>query len=354
MREWIRKEHGLALQRLQLYLVPLKASVLGRAVQLHSLERITLLSVGGQGPFWQLMCKAQEDRPLALRDIHTDDVSASFLHCASKLKTLSTLILLRRNKANKDNTTTKDPASIEEIRKLVVQPHIDNLHTLVIDNQHDQSWCLTQAFIALLCARGANLKLLSFQCSTTRFVEFTSATDFFVMSGKGKAKLKLANLEALHYLGVGTNTPASHTGTADSIGANGDPVDTIHDFIARDNYKGCRTQLQLWAKRRRSYGDMTLKYIAVVTNAFEIGATSTSKDVPKWLQDDYERAQNQSRQARADTDGAADADLTLEQWAVQNNYERWTKQRFTEVKAVRLPAMKHIRIFNKATRYGTL
>lgn len=328
--------------------------MLGRAIQLHSLERITLLSVGGQGPFWQLMCKAQEDRPLALRDIHIDDVSAPFLKCVSKLEKLTALILMRRNKQVKDNTTTKEPASIEEIRKLAVQPHIDNLNTLVIENQQDQSWCLTQAFIALLCARGNNIKLLSFQCSSGRFVEFTSSTDFFVSATKGKPKLKLASLEAFHYLGVGTNSPGIHATPVDGIGANGEAYDANHDFLARDSYKGCRTQLQLWAKRRRSYGDTTLKYVAIDRNAFEIGATTTSKDVPKWLQEDYERAKSEMPQGNMDKDGSADAELTLEQWAQQKGYERWIKQRFTEVKQVRLPGMKHIRIFNKATRYGVL
>jgi len=50
IRDYLRSTRGLALQSLAIYLIPVKASVLSRAVDLRVLKRLTLLNVGSQGP----------------------------------------------------------------------------------------------------------------------------------------------------------------------------------------------------------------------------------------------------------------------------------------------------------------
>lgn len=51
MSEYVRTTRGLTLESLSLYMIPIKASVLSRAIDLHVLQSITLLNVGTQSPF---------------------------------------------------------------------------------------------------------------------------------------------------------------------------------------------------------------------------------------------------------------------------------------------------------------
>ncbi len=62
--DYLKATRGLALQSLSIYLLPVRASVLSRAVDLHVLKRLTLLNVGPQGPIWALLQKENRESPL--------------------------------------------------------------------------------------------------------------------------------------------------------------------------------------------------------------------------------------------------------------------------------------------------
>lgn len=81
MRKYIRAAHGLQLEEFSLYLIPLKASIVARALDMTILKRITLLEVGSQASFWVLLHRLAKTIPdLGFHMIHTDDVSYAFLN----------------------------------------------------------------------------------------------------------------------------------------------------------------------------------------------------------------------------------------------------------------------------------
>ena len=171
MREYIRMKHGFSLEQFSLYLVPLKPSILAKALDLSCLQSLTLLSVGPQGAFWTLMEKHHTDfAPLQLHSIHTDDVSLAFLSCINKLSDLEELFLVRRNSKELDCTTTKVHASLNDIRTLALRKHIGTLERLSIVNNDDDSWDLDSKFFRLIAAKGAVLEELAFNVEIADFV----------------------------------------------------------------------------------------------------------------------------------------------------------------------------------------
>ncbi|KAL9037644.1 MAG: hypothetical protein Q9214_005609, partial [Letrouitia sp. 1 TL-2023] len=62
MHEWIRTNHGFKLREFKIQYIPLKASLVGRALDLDVLKRITLLNAGSQEPFWKLLTRLQATR----------------------------------------------------------------------------------------------------------------------------------------------------------------------------------------------------------------------------------------------------------------------------------------------------
>ena len=171
MREYIRMKHGFSLEKILLYLVPLKPSVLAKALNLSALRTLTLLSVGPQGAFWTLMEKHHSTyEPIHLKHIHTDDVSLAFLSCISVLSGIESLFMVRRNHKEFDSTTTKAPASLSDIRLYALRKHIGALKCLSIWNNEDDSWDLDSKCLKLITAKGTNLRELALSVDASDFV----------------------------------------------------------------------------------------------------------------------------------------------------------------------------------------
>jgi hypothetical protein len=172
MRDYLRQFHGHSLEELTLYLVPVKPSVLARALDFSSLKSISLLSVGPQGALWTLMSKQRsEGVTFNLKSVQTDDVSMAFLHFIAELPDLHELYLLQRSNKDFDRTTEKTPASLDEIRQTVIYKHARTLRRLsIINNDVSGGWDLDKKCIRLLASLGVQLKEFAFGISADSFV----------------------------------------------------------------------------------------------------------------------------------------------------------------------------------------
>ena len=164
MQNYVRSAHGLPLENLSLYLIPIKASVLSKAVDLTKLKSITLLNVGPQGGFWSVMAKKHLDTPLRLQYIHTDNVTSSFLSCVNSLSGLTDLFMLERSsKAKVESLAPSTMVGIDEIRRQALKKHMRSLKRLMIknDNENDHSWDINGKTMRLITGKGNNLTELA-------------------------------------------------------------------------------------------------------------------------------------------------------------------------------------------------
>ncbi|KAK8128043.1 F-box domain-containing protein [Apiospora sp. TS-2023a] len=136
---YIRGTRGVALKSLSLHLIPTKASVLGRAIDLHTLRKLTLLNVGNQAPIWSLLAKENKLAPLPLVKIFTDHVSLPFLHFVSQLEQVDELFMIERSTKNDaDDTWDADEKTTQLIcrkgkalEELAVIMGIKSVHTFL-------------------------------------------------------------------------------------------------------------------------------------------------------------------------------------------------------------------------------
>ncbi|KAK4196825.1 hypothetical protein QBC40DRAFT_268158 [Triangularia verruculosa] len=162
MNDYLRTTRGLALQTLAIYLIPVKASVLYRAIDLRVLRRLTLLNVGPQAPIWAQMAKLNKEAPLPLRKIFTDNVTPAFLTFVHELQEVDELFMLERDfKYKPESFAPRAPTTIEQIRKLVLKKHMPTLKYLMIKNLADSSWDLNEKTVLLLCRKGRLLEELA-------------------------------------------------------------------------------------------------------------------------------------------------------------------------------------------------
>lgn len=160
--EYTRSTRGLSLQTLSIYLIPVKASVLSRAIDLRVLKRITLLNVGTQAPIWALFAKENKIQPIALRKIFTDNVSVPFLTFVSQLEELNELFMLERpDKYKPEPFGPKTAITMDQIRRMVLKRHMPTLKRLMIKNQQDSTWDVDEKTMLLICRRGKNLEELA-------------------------------------------------------------------------------------------------------------------------------------------------------------------------------------------------
>ncbi|KAI1143214.1 hypothetical protein F5Y05DRAFT_408668 [Hypoxylon sp. FL0543] len=159
---YARATRGIGLRSLSIHLVPIKASVLGKAIDLHTLNRVTLLNVGEQKRFWVLMMKENKLKPLPLRKIYTDDVCLQFLQLVSELSCVEEVFMLQRSPNYKPESFAPNPGTtIEQIRKFVLRKHLHSLRRLMIKNQADSTWDVDEKTIQLICRRGKVLEELA-------------------------------------------------------------------------------------------------------------------------------------------------------------------------------------------------
>jgi hypothetical protein len=171
MRDYLRETRGVALESLSIYLIPVKASVLSRAVDLRTLRRLTLLNVGVQAPIWSLLHKENKEAPLPLRKIFTDNVSLVFLNLVSSLPEVHELFLLEReNNAKPESFAPKTQTTIDQIRRLALKKHLPHLRRLMIKNLSGTAWDLNEKAILLLCRQGRKLEELACNMSIRAMV----------------------------------------------------------------------------------------------------------------------------------------------------------------------------------------
>lgn len=172
MAEYIRQTRGLGLSSLGLHLIPIKASVLTKAVDFRSLKRLTLLNVGNQAPLWIRLAEENAISPLPLRKIFTDNVSNQFLTFVSQLEAVHELFLLERGpKYKPESFAPKTSVKMEDIRKFILKRHLKTLKRLMIkhegENDHEhhpertQAWDADEKATLLICRKGKKLEELS-------------------------------------------------------------------------------------------------------------------------------------------------------------------------------------------------
>lgn len=172
MREYLHSTHGLPLEEFSLYLIPIKASVLVRAIDLTVLKRITLLNVGSQGGLWSLMTKMQQiSSPIRLESIFTDNVTSAFLACLETFQGLTELFMLERGtKSEIETFAAKTNVGIEDIRKRALKKHIKTLKRLMIKNDEDDGWDADAKTVPLLTSKGGALEELAIGFNLTNYV----------------------------------------------------------------------------------------------------------------------------------------------------------------------------------------
>ncbi|KAK0621555.1 hypothetical protein B0T17DRAFT_508894 [Bombardia bombarda] len=162
LSDYLRQTRGLALRSLNIYLIPVKASILSRAIDLRALKRLTLLNVGPQAPIWAHLQKENKESPLPLRKIFTDNVSMPFLTFVSQLEELHELFILERETKHKpESFAPKTAVTIDQIRRLVLNKHMPALKRLMIKNMSDTSWDVNEKAVMLICKRGKQLQELA-------------------------------------------------------------------------------------------------------------------------------------------------------------------------------------------------
>jgi hypothetical protein len=178
--EYVRSTRGLALESLSIYLIPVKASVLSRAVDLRTLKRLTLLNVGAQAPIWALLAKENKVQPLPLRKIFTDNVSSVFLNFLSQMDEIHDLFMLEREpKYKPESFAPRTTTTIEQIRRLVLRKHLPKLRRLMIKNQAASSWDLDQKTMLMVCRRGTELQELAVSMGIKTMVGRPPVTVFY-------------------------------------------------------------------------------------------------------------------------------------------------------------------------------
>ncbi|CZR69242.1 uncharacterized protein PAC_19142 [Phialocephala subalpina] len=162
MTEYIRDTRGLTLTSLSIYLIPIRASVLSRAIDIHVLQSITLLNVGPQIQFWNVLARENKFHPLPLQKIHTDNVTLPLLAFIAQLDLLTELFMLERTaKARVESTAAKTTVTIDQIRKVILKKHVSTLKVLMIRNDAGSEWDLDVKTVLLLCHQGKKLEELA-------------------------------------------------------------------------------------------------------------------------------------------------------------------------------------------------
>ncbi|KJZ77984.1 hypothetical protein HIM_02621 [Hirsutella minnesotensis 3608] len=163
MDAYARDTRGLSLESLSIHLIPVKASVLARAIDLSCLKQLTLLNVGNQTSIWTLLAREGRTKPLALRSVFTDHVTTAFLSCMAQLPQLHNLFMLERGlKYRPESFAPRTTTTIDQIRRLVLRRHMPTLKRLMIkDESHGPNWDINDKTMILICSRGTLLEELA-------------------------------------------------------------------------------------------------------------------------------------------------------------------------------------------------
>ncbi|KAM3067656.1 hypothetical protein ACMFMF_009650 [Clarireedia jacksonii] len=162
MSAYIRKTRGLTLEALSISLIPLKATTLLKAIDITVLRSLTLLNVGPQAPFWNLVARENKSTPLPLCNIYTDNVTPPFLACVHRLQKVEELLLLERSSRTRvESTAAKTTVTMEMIRRLALKKHAVSLRVLMLHNDETGDWDVDIKTAALLCRKAKKLEELA-------------------------------------------------------------------------------------------------------------------------------------------------------------------------------------------------
>ena len=155
MQDYISATHGLQLEEFRLSLIPLKASLVARALDLSVLRRITLLEVGAQSPFWSLLQRlSKTDSEIGFDFIHTDDVSTAFLKYLSATTHSPRTVLLMKRKTNKrEPHSSEEVVNTQSIFSIGLRKHSKTLTELMLRNNNDDTWDIDEKYVRLLSLR---------------------------------------------------------------------------------------------------------------------------------------------------------------------------------------------------------
>ena len=169
--EYIRVAHGLHLEELALNRIPMKASLLTKALDMTALRRLTLLQTGSQDVLWHLLVRVNTKSSLHLESIHTDDVSSTFVKFLYGIHGLKELFLLKRKTKGDRSVEEKQPVKISDLC-FVLPKHVRTLERLSIRNEHDTHWDCDPRTLMILRSRSKNLKELALSVQSTVYVSF--------------------------------------------------------------------------------------------------------------------------------------------------------------------------------------
>lgn len=174
MQAYIRATHGLQLEELSLEWVPLKASIVARALDLSVLKRLTLLEVGPQDAFWTLLLRLQNaTQIIAFKSIHTDNVSIPFVKFLATFEGLEELFMLERNKKQAAEPEPESTVTISNIRKGALRKHMPTLRRLSLRNERNEHWDVDPKTLRCLALKGAKLRELAFSLTLKTYVSYS-------------------------------------------------------------------------------------------------------------------------------------------------------------------------------------
>ena len=175
MQAYIRATHGLQLEELSLEWVPLKASIVARALDLSVLKRLTLLEVGSQDAFWTLLVRLQSATQItAFKSIHTDNVSLPFVKFLSTFEGLEELFMLERNKKQAAEAEPESTVTISSIRKGALRKHMPTLQRLSLRNERNEQWDVDPKTLRCLALKGTKLRELAFTLNLKTYVSHST------------------------------------------------------------------------------------------------------------------------------------------------------------------------------------
>ncbi|KAL9002085.1 MAG: hypothetical protein Q9188_004977 [Gyalolechia gomerana] len=203
MQAWIREAHGYQLEEVKLHWIPMRAGILSRAIDLSALKRITLLNCGSQDGFWMILAGFQARQgTIAIKSIHTDNVSKSFLRFLKSFEGLTELFMHERKKNQSEAAaaSSQPKISIPEIRRQGLRKHLKTLKRLMIKNEHDSSWDLDAVTITLLSTKGSNLIELAVGLGALPFnlSALKSLQALHLLAIRGSPDVTLSHLEYLN------------------------------------------------------------------------------------------------------------------------------------------------------------
>ena len=170
MHEYIRATHGLQLEDLRLHYVPMKASIIGKALDLTVLRHVTLLETGPQDAFWTLLVKlGNSGTPISFKSIHTDNVTFAFLKYVASFEGLEELFMHERKLKNND-TDPEAGVNIDSIREEVLRRHGRTLKRLMLRNERNAAWDVDLKTLHMLAIHAHALEELAVNMKSSTYV----------------------------------------------------------------------------------------------------------------------------------------------------------------------------------------